>query len=79
MLIQMLNILEGYDLKKVDWASSDRYHLMTESMRRAFADRAEYMGDTDFVKVPIAGLIDKKYAAQLRNTINPNAHRRVNN
>jgi len=71
VLIQMLNILEGYDLKKVDWASSDRYHLMTESMRRAFADRAEYMGDTDFVKVPVAGLIDKKYAAQLRNTINP--------
>jgi gamma-glutamyltranspeptidase / glutathione hydrolase len=71
VLIQMLNILEGYDLKKVDWASSDRYHLMTESMRRAFADRAEYMGDTDFVKVPIAGLIDKKYAAHLRNTINP--------
>ena len=71
VLIEMLNILEGYDLKKVDWASSDRYHLMTESMRRAFADRAEYMGDTDFVKVPIAGLIDKKYAAQLRNTINP--------
>lgn len=71
VLIEMLNILEGYDLKKVDWASSDRYHLMTESMRRAFADRAEYMGDTDFVKVPIAGLIDKKYAEQLRNTINP--------
>ena len=71
VLIEMLNILEGYDLKKVDWASSDRYHLMTESMRRAFADRAEYMGDTDFVKVPIAGLIDKKYAAQLRNTIHP--------
>ena len=71
VLIEMLNILEGYDLKKLDWASSDRYHLMTESMRRAFADRAEYMGDTDFVKVPIAGLIDKKYAAQLRSTINP--------
>ena len=71
VLIEMLNILEGYDLKKLDWASSDRYHLMTEAMRRAFADRAEYMGDTDFVKVPIAGLIDKKYAAQLRSTINP--------
>lgn len=70
VLLEMLNILEGYDLKKMDWASSDRYHLMTEAMRRAFADRAEYMGDTDFVKVPIAGLIDKKYAAQLRNTIN---------
>lgn len=69
VLIEMLNILEGYDLKKMDAASSDRYHVMTEAMRRAFADRAEYMGDTDFVKVPIAGLIDKKYAAQLRSTI----------
>jgi gamma-glutamyltranspeptidase/glutathione hydrolase len=71
VLIEMLNILEGYDFKKMDWASSDRYHLMTEAMRRAFADRAEYMGDSDFVKVPIAGLTDKKYAAQLRDTINP--------
>ncbi|HVS80971.1 MAG TPA: gamma-glutamyltransferase [Pyrinomonadaceae bacterium] len=71
VLIEMLNILEGYDFKKMDWASSDRYHLMTEAMRRAFADRAEYMGDTDFVKVPIAGLVDKQYAAQLRSTINP--------
>jgi gamma-glutamyltranspeptidase/glutathione hydrolase len=71
VLIEMLNILEGYDLKKLDWASSDRYHLMTEAMRRAFADRAEYMGDTDFVKVPIAGLIDKQYAARLRNSIDP--------
>src|SRR5213075_2276974 len=70
VLLEMLNILEGYDLKKMDWASSDRYHLMTEAMRRAFADRAEYMGDTDFVKVPVAGLTDKKYAAQLRGTIN---------
>ncbi len=69
VLIEMLNILEGFDLKKMDSASSERYHLMTEAMRRAFADRAEYMGDTDFVKVPIAGLIDKKYAAQLRSTI----------
>jgi len=71
VLIEMLNILEGYDFKKMDWASSDRYHLMTEAMRRAFADRAEYMGDTDFVKVPIAGLIDKKYATQLRSSISP--------
>jgi len=71
VLLEMLNILEGYDFKKMDWASSDRYHLMTEAMRRAFADRAEYMGDSDFVKVPVAGLVDKKYAAQLRNTINP--------
>ena len=71
VLIEMLNILEGYDLSKMDPSSSDRYHLMTEAMRRAFADRAEFMGDTDFVKVPIAGLIDKTYAAKLRSSINP--------
>jgi gamma-glutamyltranspeptidase/glutathione hydrolase len=71
VLLEMLNILEGYDLSKFDSASSERYHLMTEAMRRAFADRAEFMGDTDFVKVPIAGLIDKSYAAKLRKSINP--------
>ena len=70
VLIQMLNILEGFDLQKLEASSSDRYHLMAEAMRRAFADRAEYMGDTDFVKVPIPGLIDKAYAATLRATIN---------
>jgi len=70
VLIQMLNILEGFDLQKLEANSSDRYHLMAESMRRAFADRAEYMGDTDFVKVPVAGLIDKSYATTLRATIN---------
>src|SRR3989475_4346162 len=57
VLIEMLNILEGYDLRALGWSSSDRYHLMTESMRRAFADRAAYMGDADFVKVPVAGMI----------------------
>ena len=70
VLLEMLNILEGYDLNKMDSGASERYHLMAEAMRRAFADRAEYMGDTDFVKVPIAGLIDKDYAAKLRSTIN---------
>jgi gamma-glutamyltranspeptidase/glutathione hydrolase len=69
VLIEMLNILEGYDLKNIDSNSSERYHLMAEAMRRAFADRAEYMGDADFVKVPLAGLIDKSYAAKLRSTI----------
>jgi gamma-glutamyltranspeptidase / glutathione hydrolase len=69
VLIEMLNILEGYDLKALDANSSDRYHLMAEAMRRAFADRAEYMGDADFVKVPVAGLIDKSYAAKLRTSI----------
>ena len=69
VLIEMLNILEGYDLRSLGWSSSERYHLMTESMRRAFADRAEFMGDADFVKVPVAGMINKKYAATLRDSI----------
>ena len=69
VLIEMLNILEGYDLSKYDSASSERYHLMTEAMRRAFADRAEFMGDSDFVKVPVAGLIEKSYAEKLRASI----------
>ena len=70
VLIQMLNILEGFDLRNLGWSSSERYHLMTEAMRRAFADRAEYMGDADFVNVPVVGLIDKDYAERLRKTIN---------
>ena len=70
VLIEMLNILEGFDLKKLEASSSDRYHLMAEAMRRAFADRAEYMGDSDFVKVPVQGLIDKAYAETLRASIN---------
>lgn len=70
VLIQMLNILDGYELNKMDSSSSERYHLMTEAMRRAFADRAEFMGDTDFVKVPVEGLIERSYAVKLRSTIN---------
>ncbi len=70
VLIEMLNILEGYDFDKIDANSSERYHLMAETMRRAFADRAEYMGDSDFVKVPVGGLIDKSYADKLRSSIN---------
>ncbi|MFN2499424.1 MAG: gamma-glutamyltransferase [Pyrinomonadaceae bacterium] len=72
ILIEMLNILEGYDLKAMGPASANRYHFMAEAMRRAYADRAEYLGDADFVDVPISGLIDKNYASRLRATINPN-------
>lgn len=70
VLIEMLNILEGFDLKELGPSSSERYHLLTEAMRRAFADRAEFMGDADFVNVPVAGLIDKKYAEKRRASIN---------
>ncbi|HEX8551172.1 MAG TPA: gamma-glutamyltransferase [Abditibacteriaceae bacterium] len=70
VLLQMLNILEGYDVAKMDPLGSQRYHLLVESMRRGFADRAEWFGDTDFVKVPIEGLVAKDYAAKRRATIN---------
>jgi gamma-glutamyltranspeptidase / glutathione hydrolase len=69
-LIEMLNILEGFDLQKLHPFSSEYYHLLVEAMRRAYADRAEYMGDTDFGSLPIEGLIDKAYAERQRNTIN---------
>jgi gamma-glutamyltranspeptidase/glutathione hydrolase len=72
VLIEMLNILEGYDLGKLECSSSEKYHLLVEAMRRAFADRAAYLADPDFVTVPVAGLIEKSYAAQRRSTIDEN-------
>ena len=63
-LIEMLNILEGYDLGKLGRAQS--LHDMIEAMKRAYADRAVFMGDPDTVKMPIAGLLSKKYAERLR-------------
>lgn len=69
ILIEMLNILEGYELRQMGPSSADRYHLMAEAMRRAYADRAEYLGDADYANVPVTGLIDKGYAKRLRSTI----------
>jgi gamma-glutamyltranspeptidase/glutathione hydrolase len=69
-LLEMLNILEGYKLGDMSPGSSDVIHLVVEAQRRAFADRAEFLGDADFVKVPVEGLISKKYAAELARTIN---------
>jgi gamma-glutamyltranspeptidase/glutathione hydrolase len=71
-MLSMLNILEGYNVRQAGWASSEKYHLLIESMRRAFADRAEYLGDPDFVDVPVARLIDKNYSERLRKTIDLN-------
>jgi gamma-glutamyltranspeptidase / glutathione hydrolase len=71
VLIEMLNILEGFDLSKLHPFSSEYYHLLVEAMRRAYADRAEYMGDPDFSSIPIDGLIEKAYAERQRSTINP--------
>src|SRR5450755_4298160 len=71
-LIEILNILEGYDLAKLGNHSADTIHLEAEAFRRAFYDRADFLGDPDFAKVPVAQLIDKKYAAAWRNSIDPN-------
>jgi gamma-glutamyltranspeptidase/glutathione hydrolase len=66
ILIEMLNMLERFDVARLEHGSAAHMHLLTEVMRRAFADRATYMGDTDFVKgVPIQGLTSKSYAAKL--------------
>lgn len=70
-LVEMLNILEGYDLGK--FARERALHLEIEAMKRAYADRALYMGDPDAVKMPVAGLISKQYAASLRATIGDRA------
>ncbi|HEX6938873.1 MAG TPA: gamma-glutamyltransferase, partial [Longimicrobiales bacterium] len=69
-IVEMLNVLEGYDVGKMGYGSADAIHLMTESMRRAYADRAHYLGDPDFNKdMPLARLMSKEYAAELRKTI----------
>src|ERR1700691_1288457 len=70
-LVEILNILEGFDLAKLGNRSGDAIHLEAEAFRRAFDDRAEFMGDPDFAKVPVAQLIDKRYAAAWRDSIDP--------
>ncbi len=71
-LVEILNILEGFDLAKFGNRSADAIHLEAEAFRRAFYDRTEFMGDPDFAKIPVAQLIDKKYAAAWRDSIDPN-------
>ena len=71
-LIEMLNILEGYDLAKLG-RGEQALHYEIEAMKRAYADRAVFMGDPDAVKIPVAGLISKKYAAALRAGIGDKA------
>jgi gamma-glutamyltranspeptidase/glutathione hydrolase len=71
-LVEILNILEGFDLAKLGNRSAAAIHLEAEAFRRAFYDRAEFMGDPDFAKVPVAQLIDKKYAAAWRDSIDLN-------
>ena len=73
-LIEMLNMLEPLDLKAMGWHSSEEVHTLVEVMRRAYADRAKYLGDTDFVTgVPVAALTSRAYADKRRKDIVPRA------
>jgi gamma-glutamyltranspeptidase / glutathione hydrolase len=70
-LLQMLGMLEGSGYEKGGAGSASSIHYMAEVMRRFYADRSEYFGDPDFFKVPISKLLDPKYIASRRNTIDP--------
>lgn len=69
-LIQMLNILEGFPIKLFGHNQAKTIHIMTETMKLAYADRFQYLGDPDFVDVPVRELISKSYADRLRSRIN---------
>ncbi len=70
-IMQMLNMLAPLDLASMGHNSSQYIHYVTEAMMRAFADRAEYLGDPDFVQVPMAGLLSKSYAAESMKNVLP--------
>jgi gamma-glutamyltranspeptidase/glutathione hydrolase len=72
-LIETLNILEGYDLGKIGAGKAEALHLEIEAMKRAYADRATFLGDPASVKVPVKGLTAKSYAAHLRESIGEKA------
>jgi gamma-glutamyltranspeptidase/glutathione hydrolase len=69
-IVQILNMLENDDIVTSGHNSAATIHLMTEAMKRAYADRSKYLGDPDFVTIPIKGLISKSYATQLRAKFN---------
>ncbi len=71
VLLEILNILEGFDLVAKGAGSSASLHVIAEAMKLAFADRAAYMGDSDFVDVPVEKLVSKDYAARQRSRLNP--------
>lgn len=71
-IIQMLNMLEQFPIGEMGHNSSDAIHVMAESMRRAYADRSEYLGDPDFVDVPVSAITNKRYAKHLASEIDIN-------
>ena len=70
-ICEMLNILEGYPLRELGWGSAQALHYEIEAMRHAYVDRDSLVGDPDFVSNPVRQLIDKSYAAKIRNAIKP--------
>ncbi len=74
-IVQILNILEGFPIGEWGHNSAQTLHHMAEAMKLAYADRSQYLGDTDYVEVPLSGLTSKAYAKQLRLTIDPNRAR----
>ncbi|MEM6807627.1 MAG: gamma-glutamyltransferase [Pseudomonadota bacterium] len=75
LLVQMLNVLERFDITASGFGSARTIHLMTEAMRQAYADRSRHLGDPDYWEAPIAWLADKRYAATIAEAIDPNAAR----
>jgi len=69
--LQILNILEGFDLRKAGYGSPEHLHLFIEAKKLAFEDRAKFYADPDFAKIPIEQLVSKAYAASRRSLINP--------
>lgn len=70
-MIEALNILEGYDLQRLGDRTADEMHLAIEAYRRAFMDRNAYLGDSDYVTIPVAQMLSKPYAAAWRAGIDP--------
>ena len=70
-MVQMGQMLEGYDMASIPFQSASSLHLLVEVMRRAFADRAELLGDPDFVKIPAEKLLSREYNDARRKTIDP--------
>jgi gamma-glutamyltranspeptidase/glutathione hydrolase len=68
-VIELLNIMENFELKKTGFGTSESWHLWAEAMKLSYADRSKFMGDMDYVDVPLSGLLSKEYAKQRANLI----------
>jgi len=71
LVVEMLHMLEPFDLKSLGFGSAAHEHLLAEVMKRAYADRAAFMGDPDFVKIPLSGLLSRGYAKELMAGFRP--------